>query len=210
MPFDLTIFDYDGVLIDSLADAISAGSEFCRSMGHDRLPTEAVIRSLQKMTYFELARALGLPDHEAEQFSHHTFNRFQTIAPSMPFYPEIEHLLNKMGSKNVAIVSGNAKTVISAKLSAHGLDSTVPCILGALEPGDKAEKIGRACRFFGVPPHRACMVGDSVSDIRHAKQAGVQSIAATWGWQSREQLAVENPDFIVDTVGELAVLLGAD
>jgi phosphoglycolate phosphatase-like HAD superfamily hydrolase len=32
------------------------------------------------------------------------------------------------------------------------------------------------------------MIGDSTSDIRHARQAGVRSIAATWGWQSQEKL----------------------
>ena len=54
------------------------------------------------------------------------------------------------------------------------------------------------------------MVGDSVSDIRSAKRAGVQAIAATWGWQSRNLLARETPDFIVNSVQELAALLAAE
>jgi len=209
MPFDLTIFDYDGVLVNSLSEAISVGCEYCRLVGHIRLPTEAIITSLEKMTYFDLALAIGLPAREAEKYSLYTFDRFQTIAPSMAFFPGIEGLLRNMVSKNVAVVSGNAKEVIAAKLAAHSLDKTIPCILGALEPGDKAEKIGRACRFFGVDPGRTCMIGDSTSDIHHAKQAGVRSVAATWGWQSREILVKENPDFVVDSVPELSVLLGA-
>jgi len=54
------------------------------------------------------------------------------------------------------------------------------------------------------------MVGNSVSDIRSAKRAGVQSIAATWGCQSRKVLARENPDFIVNSVQEPAVLPDAE
>jgi len=53
----------------------------------------------------------------------------------------------------------------------------------------------------------SCMIGDSVSDIRYAKRAGVQSIAATWGWQSQDKLVKENPDFIVTSVQELAALI---
>jgi phosphoglycolate phosphatase len=54
------------------------------------------------------------------------------------------------------------------------------------------------------------MIGDSASDIRYAKRAGVQSIAATWGWQQRDRLVKENPDFIVDSVHELAILLDSE
>ncbi len=51
------------------------------------------------------------------------------------------------------------------------------------------------------------MIGDSVSDIQYAQKAGVQSIAATWGWQSRDTLSRENPDYIVESVSELMALL---
>ena len=207
--FDLAIFDYDGVLVNSLEEALSVGCEYCRSVNHDRLPTETIIRSLEKMTYFDLARAIGLSEKGAKQYSLYTFNRFRTMGSTMAFFPEIEMLLRNLATRNVAIVSGNDREVISAKLFVHSLKDTIPCILGALEPGDKTEKIGQACRFFGVAPGRACMIGDSTSDIRHARQAGVQSIAATWGWQSREKLVGENPDFVVDNVRNLAALLNA-
>ncbi len=207
--FDLAIFDYDGVLVDSLEAALSVGCEYCRSVNHDRLPTEAIIGSLEKMTYFDLARAIGLSEKGAERYSLYTFDRFRTMGSAMAFFPEIEMLLRNMATRNVAIVSGNDREVISAKLFVHSLKDTIPCILGALEPGDKTEKIGQACRFFGVAPGRACMIGDSTSDIRHARQAGVWSIAATWGWQSREKLVGETPDFVVDNVRDLAALLNA-
>ena len=207
--FDLAIFDYDGVLVDSLAQALSVGCEYCRSVNHDRLPTAAVIRSLEKMTYFDLGRAIGLSEKSANRYALYTFDRFRTIGSAMAFFPGIEMLLRNLATRHVAIVSGNAREVISAKLSTHALADIVPCILGALEPGDKTEKIVRACRFFGVAPGRAGMIGDSTSDIRHARQAGVRSIAATWGWQSREKLVRENPDLIIDSVHDLAAMLNA-
>jgi phosphoglycolate phosphatase len=135
------------------------------------------------------------------------FDRFQGISPAMEFFPGIEALLHRIASKNIAIVSGNAKNVISAKLAAHDLAQKITCIFGALEPGDKAEKIIKVCSHFGVDVGLSCMVGDSVSDIRYAKRAGVQSIAVTWGWQSRDKLIKEHPDYIVNSVRELAVLI---
>jgi len=210
MSFALIIFDYDGVLIDSLSNAISAGEEFCRALAHDRLPTAETIGSLETMTYAEIGRSIGLQPEQAERFSYHIFERFQDIGPARAFFPEIKSLLHRSALKNIGIGSGNAKHVISAKLAAHGLAEKITCIFGALESGNKAEKIRNACRHFGVEVGLACMIGDSVSDIRYAKRAGVQTIAATWGWQSRDRLIKENPDFIVNSVQELAVLLDSE
>jgi phosphoglycolate phosphatase len=210
MPFSLIIFDYDGVLIDSLSDAISAGEEFCHSISHDPLPIEETIRSLENVTFPEIARSMGLSPEQAERFAAHVFERFQDIGPSMAFFPEIEWLLHRIASKKIAIVSGNARHVISAKLSAHGLAEKITCIFGALEPGDKAAKIRNVCNHFGVDPGLSCMIGDSVGDIRYAKRADVQSIAVTWGWQRRDKLAKENPDFIVNSVHELSILLDSE
>jgi len=208
--FELAIFDYDGVLVDSLSEAISAGCAYCRSVNHDRFPTESVIRSLENMTYTELGRAIGLGEKNAERYSLYTFDRFKTMGAAMAFYPGIEKLLRSLTIQRMAIVSGNARDVIEQKLSDHALLDKIGFILGATEPGDKAEKINRARRFFDVATDRTCMIGDSTSDIRHAKKAGVVSIATTWGWHSREKLAGEHPDYIADSVQDLAALLDAN
>ena len=70
------------------------------------------------MTYYEFARSVGLSPEQTERFSSHVFERFQAISPTMAFFPEIESLLHRNASKKIAIVSGNAKNVIAAKLAA--------------------------------------------------------------------------------------------
>lgn len=208
MLFDLTIFDYDGVLVDSLDAVISASRDFCRSIRHGHTLDKKTITTLDPMTYAELARSIGLPTGQIEPFSSFVFSRLQASADATPFFPGIEALLRQRASAKNAIISGNAREVIAAKLSAHALDRQVNRIFGAYEPGDKAEKIHRARAEFKADPARTCMIGDSVSDIRYAKQAGVQSVAVTWGWQSRDTLTREQPDFIVESVSELKTLLG--
>jgi phosphoglycolate phosphatase len=205
--FSLVVFDYDGVLADSLEQAILASEEFCRSVSHDRAPTKETVEALEVMTYPEIARSVGLSPEKVDSFSAYVFGRFQEMSPSIPFFPGVEPLLRRLSAKNIAIVSGNSSAVIRAKLASHGLAQAVTCILGAFEPGDKAEKIRCACEHFGIDAGLACMIGDSASDVRHAKNAGAISIAATWGWQSLRMLSKENPDYIVDSVRELADLI---
>jgi HAD superfamily hydrolase (TIGR01549 family) len=201
MSFDLIIFDYDGVLVDSLSDAISAGAEFCRLVSYDPVPTKETIESLEIMTYSEIAHSIGMPPEQAQKFSSHIFERFQDIGPSMAFFPEIESLLHRIASKNIAIISGNARHVISAKLAAHGLAEEIPCIFGAYEPGGKAEKICKACNHYGVDVELSCMIGDSASDIRYAKRAGVQEIQPAISAMRSERVCNRLPQHGVGSSG---------
>ena len=207
MPFDLNIFDYDGVLVDSLNEVINAGQDYCRSIGHGCMLNKEIIASLEPMTYDQLARSIDLPSDLIEPFSEFVFKRLQQADASMPFFPGIKSLLYQLATANIAIVSGNSREVIATKLSTHVLDRYIACIFGAYEPGDKTDKINKACSHVNADPARTCMIGDSVSDIQYAKKAGVVSIAVTWGWQSRDVLANEKPDHIVESVDELTTLL---
>lgn len=207
MPFDLIIFDYDGVLVDSLEGVINAGQDYCLSIGHGHTLTKEIVTTLKPMTYDQLARSMGLPFDQIEPFSEFVFKRLQQADASIPFFPGIKSMLRNLSVTNIVIISGNSREVIDAKLAVHALDNRVARIFGAYEPGDKAEKIRQACAHFDADPARTCMIGDSVSDIQYAQKAGVQSIAVTWGWQSRDTLSRENPDYIVESVSELAALL---
>ena len=81
-------------------------------------------------------------------------------------------------------------------------------VLGAETPGSKAQKLSGAAKRLCVPPGRVYMVGDSVSDIREAKLAGVTSVAVTWGYHSEQKLVREGPDYLVHAPQEIAELLG--
>jgi pyrophosphatase PpaX len=63
---------------------------------------------------------------------------------------------------------------------------------------------------LGAGPERACFVGDAPFDLQAGRAAGVTTIAVPWGFFSREALAAEDPDLIVDTPEQLVeACLGA-
>jgi pyrophosphatase PpaX len=69
---------------------------------------------------------------------------------------------------------------------------------------DSAAIILAALERVGADAGETAYVGDSPFDVRAAKAAGVTAIAVTWGgFHSRERLAQEEPDAIVDTQEEL-------
>ena len=47
-------------------------------------------------------------------------------------------------------------------------------------------------------------VGDSPSDVKTAQNAGVHSIAVTWGFRTKDELAAARPEFIATNPNEIA------
>ena len=87
MPFDLVIFDYDGVLVDSLDEVINVGQDYYRFIGHGRMLNKEIVTTLEPMTYEELARSIGLSPDQIEPFSAFVFNRLQKADASIPLGP---------------------------------------------------------------------------------------------------------------------------
>jgi phosphoglycolate phosphatase len=60
---------------------------------------------------------------------------------------------------------------------------------------------------FQVDRKEAYMVGDARSDIREGRAAGVRTVAVAWGYQPRESLVAEEPDFVADRPEDLPAIL---
>lgn len=58
---------------------------------------------------------------------------------------------------------------------------------------------------LGVAPQDCIIIGDSTMDLDTARNAGMQSVAVTWGYHDRERLTTANA--IVDTMEQLAGVL---
>ncbi|MBN1490336.1 MAG: HAD family hydrolase [Phycisphaerae bacterium] len=60
---------------------------------------------------------------------------------------------------------------------------------------------------MGAPPQQVWMVGDSLPDIQTGRNAGMVTVAVTWGFRDREELEAARPDHIIDEPMELLSLL---
>lgn len=54
----------------------------------------------------------------------------------------------------------------------------------------------------GIGPTETMLIGDSHVDMQTARNAGVTACGVTWGFQ-RERMLAEQPDFIIDDMGQL-------
>ncbi|MBN2054470.1 HAD family hydrolase [bacterium] len=128
-------------------------------------------------------------------------------------YPGIEALLERLAREPacaVALLTGNQRRGAGIKLHHAGLEAHFPGLTGAFGDASLEREplfpvaMEVAARGFGrsFAPSRTLVIGDSIHDIRCARAGGAPVLAVATGYTTREELAAEQPDLLLDSVAD--------
>ncbi|MBI5944584.1 MAG: HAD family hydrolase [Chloroflexi bacterium] len=200
----LILFDFDGVLADTLNDLLQFGQEVCDELGVKHTATAYDLSSLEVMSFATYGRQLEVPEALIDEFVRRSLEKVAAKKSPPAIFAGLADVVRKLSAKHVlGIVTTNSARNVNLFLAEHGLEDCFRVIHGIDSPGSKTEKILKAREQFSNQGEDTFMIGDSMSDIRSAKEASVQSIAVSWGHQSLERLVTLNPDYVVRSPMEL-------
>lgn len=201
-------FDLDGTLVDSLQDLTDAVNHIRGAFSLSPLAEDAVRLKVGKGARNLIEQVL--PGHAAPDISRalDLFLEFngQHIADKSRLYPGIPETLDELAARDIKMVVISNKheelsRLILRELGIHdrfenicGGNTYPECKPSPLPLLKEAEKLGYA-------PFECVMVGDSINDIEAGKRAHITSIACTWGYGNRDELA--GADFFVQAPLEL-------
>ena len=75
---------------------------------------------------------------------------------------------------------------------------------------NKTKIINNVLRQKQIKTQEVIYVGDETRDIEASKKANVKICSVTWGFNSEEALAKENPDFLIHHPRELVEIVKND
>jgi phosphoglycolate phosphatase len=210
----MVVFDLDGTLIDSREDIADALNAALADAGLPERSLLEVERMIGGGVSVLVARALG-SEHVLHAprvvaaFREH-YARWQT-RKTRP-YPGVPALLAQLGQAGIqcAVLTNKPEDFARAILDHLGLATWFVEIAGEA-PGTARKPDPGLLRAVleqaRAMPAASAYVGDGAIDVATARNAGVRSIAVSWGYGSREELARAAPDRLVDSVAALADLL---
>jgi phosphoglycolate phosphatase len=206
----LIIFDYDGVLADTLDDLLKSGQKACNQLDVNHLVTKDDLNNLELMSFTSFGQACEVPEHLIDAFVKICLNYFTEKETPPAIFPGLSNVVKHLSVNNrIAIVTTNSSQNVNAFLVKNALDGFIHAVYGVESPGSKVQKISMARNQLLDDKKRESvfMVGDSLSDIHAAKEASVFSIAVTWGHQSLQKLLCGNPDFVVSSPQNLIEII---
>jgi len=198
----LFLFDFDGVVVDSLELYEDAVNRCLREIGKEPFSDRGEFLDVFEDNFYEGIRRRGVDVAAFMKAS-------AALAPELDYsrvkpIPELGSVLEKIRERDtIAIVSSNSNYAIRRILSINSYDRYFDDILGHEFTLSKTEKIRRAAELMKKEPSETFYVGDTVGDIKEAKKAGVRTVAVTWGWHRAERLRTAEPDFIIDRPADL-------
>ena len=204
----IILFDFDGVLADTLDDLLIFARKVCTQLGFPRDPTPADLEVLETMSFAEYGRQLKLPPQHIDAFVSQCLRLFNQRSHPPRMFEGMEQVLVEAAKDNIlAIITGNTTPTVERFLEANHLHECIRLIIGVEQKGSRPEKIRLALRELGQGEEVAYMIGDAVSDLRAARETSIKSIAVGWGHQSPSRLMSASPDYLVNSPQELLELL---
>jgi phosphoglycolate phosphatase len=193
----LIMFDFDGVIVDSLDHQCRAFVETLRAEGFADLATAERFLEFTESNWFEALAAADVPPSVVSEVE----NAF-SAAPSPELFPEMATVVERLTAAHRVIVITSSRTDVVERVLAEHSVRGVAEVIGGDQDESKTRKIDNARRRFGRAL-AAWYVGDTVGDILEARRAGVGTVGVAWGWHGVERLRRANPDHMAHAPSDL-------
>jgi len=201
-------FDFDGVFVDTFDAWLGKVQAAQRIVGSGRCPTREDFATVESFTFDAVARQCGIAVDDLPRFVAEVYALQERDGELPAVYPDMPKVVRAIAREHaVAIVTASLRAAVEPVLEEHDLRDSVAAILDSRDPGAKSDKIAALRARFGCAPEQTFMIGDAISDIRQGKKAGVRTIAAAWGFQRRDLLLAEEPDFVAERPIDLLTLI---
>ncbi len=215
-PFAIVGFDLDGTLIDTLGDLAAAVNHTLALMDRAPLGEDAVRpmigRGAKHMLEEGLRASGGVPDGAVERLYPELLHFYEShIAGNSRLFPGVIAALDRLDALGVrtAVVTNKAEHLARLLLAEFDLADRMATIIG----GDTLEVRKPSPEPIHAMVERcgrghAAFVGDSIYDVTAAKNAGVPSIAVSFGFLDRPAQEL-GADHVIDHYDELVPLLAS-
>ena len=201
----LLLFDFDGVLVDSL-DVYEKTVTLCLAkINHPLKRGRQEFLELFDGNFYEMLAKKGVALDKFMTASVEILSQvnYKEIKPFDAMWPVLQELKKK---HCLIVISSNDTPTIQEALRLYGFEDIFQEILGSDFMLSKKNKILYAIKKYSVMPEDIYYIGDTIGDIQEGKQAGVKTIGVTWGWHDKAKMATSGPDHLFDDPQELLQL----
>jgi phosphoglycolate phosphatase len=214
MSYKAVLFDMDGTLLDTLEDLCDSTNHALAQMGYPLRGIEEIRRFIGNGAEKQIRRAV--PEGTSEGKIMETLAAFRAYYQDhcqikTKVYDGLLDVLSELKEKGVkmAVVSNKPDAAVK-KLSREYFGDRLDYAIGPSDGvrckpyPDMAEE---ALKALGVEKKDAVFVGDSEVDVQTGLNAGLDVIAVSWGFRSREVVIEAGASKIADNASELEKLI---
>ena len=206
------LFDIDGTLLDTLQPIVTSMNAACDELGVRPHFTAAELKPwIGTPVQHQLDKLRNIrgsvADHYADRYYAH-FTRL--VDEGVDPFPGVLATFRSLRGRAITTMSTRRRTEAVHMLRVAGLEAYFTTIAGGddvLRPKPNPDLPLHAAASLAMPPRHCVVVGDAAVDILAGREAGMRTVAATYGYGDRTSLTKARPDATIQGFDELPLVL---
>ncbi|MBU2104836.1 MAG: HAD-IA family hydrolase [Nanoarchaeota archaeon] len=193
------LFDFDGTLVDTFP---IIEKEVRKLKGIEK-KQKIDFNEIKKLGTKGLIKKSGIPYWKIPLLTKNIMREIRN-RKDIKLFEGVELILKQLRKRyRLGIVSSNSEENIKKILKENGVDKLFDYIYSASSLFGKHKNLKRLIKKYKLNLEEVIYVGDEDRDILAAKKVGIKVVAVTWGYNSKEKLMKEKPDYLVSSPKEL-------
>jgi phosphoglycolate phosphatase len=215
-PYQGVFFDLDGTLADTAPDLVAATNKLLLARKLDPKPYEFLRPYASAGARGLLEGAFGIATDHADFMplrDEFFANYEKALLVESKLFDDMDHLLEQMDQAGLpwGIVTNKSQRFTVPLVELLGLHKrSVSTVSGDTTPHSKPhpEPILHAARAAKIDPTKSIYVGDDIRDVLAGKAAGMQTVAAAYGYCGcKEPPEAWGADYIIHTPLDLLKII---
>jgi phosphoglycolate phosphatase len=203
----LVIFDFDGTIADSFDEILKIFNELSEKYRHEKIESKAEIDEMKRTGAKQILEKFRLPFYKYAILLIETRKLLKSRMSKIRIFGGVADTVRYLKDNGfmIGILSSNREDNIRIFLKNNGIDIFDIIMRSSLF--GKAGHLKKISGKYKIKVNDIIYVGDEVRDIISAKKAGVKIISVTWGFNSKDVLKNNAPDYLVDDISEIHEIL---
>ncbi|MCT1539664.1 MULTISPECIES: HAD-IA family hydrolase [Lysinibacillus] len=201
------IFDFDGTLADSTAVFASAWNTLAQKYKFKGIELKE-IDTLKKLSISERSKLFDFPMYKLPMILPQFYKLYRQSLNDVHLFEGMKELLieiDKRGYK-ILIISSNSKENILEFLKMNGIHC-VADVLCSNRIFGKDKVMKKFLKEANVDSSNVVYIGDEQRDIVACKKAGIPIIWVEWGYDAKEVVQNNEPEYSVSTPQEILEII---
>src|SRR5262245_15705301 len=127
----LILFDFDGVLADTLDDLLKFSQEICDELGIHHQVVKEDISTIEAMSFANIGRQMEVPESLIEEFVRRSLEKVASRESPADIFAGLAGVVRELSVKHtLGVVTTNSSPNVKAFLVKHGLEDCIRAIYG--------------------------------------------------------------------------------